>query len=364
MGASPRWVLEVAKIFSQAVDTPIDNRKKVEDTHVETVLVTGGAGYIGSHTAIALIEAGHKVVVVDNFVNSKPDALQVVSELMETDITVVEGDASDVALLVDVMKDNGVTAVIHMAALKAVGESVEMPLEYYRNNLGSAIATLEAMRAANVWKFVFSSSATVYGDPESCPIPESAGVGSTNPYGMTKQMIEVIIRDVAASDDRWKITSLRYFNPVGAHESGKVSEAPVGKPNNLMPMVMEVATGKRERVMVFGNDWPTVDGTGVRDYIHIMDLVEGHVSALEFLDEQNGYEVYNLGQGVGTSVLELIAGVEEATGLTIPYEITDRRTGDIAECVADPTRANEILGWSTKRSTSQACADAWNSQDV
>ena len=330
----------------------------------ETVLVTGGAGYIGSHTAIALIEAGHNVVVVDNFVNSQPDALNVVSELMDTDITVVEGDATDVGLLTKVMTDNGVTAVIHMAALKAVGESVEMPLEYYRNNLGSAIATLEAMQAAEVWKFVFSSSATVYGDPESCPIPETAGIGATNPYGMTKQMIEVIIRDVAAADDRWKITSLRYFNPVGAHESGKVAEAPKGKPNNLMPMVMEVATGKREKVMVFGNDWPTVDGTGVRDYIHIMDLVEGHVSALEYLDEQDGYQHYNLGQGVGTSVLELIAGVEEATGLTIPYEITDRRTGDIAECVADPTRANEILGWSAKRSTAQACRDSWNSQDA
>ena len=328
----------------------------------ETVLVTGGAGYIGSHTAIALIEAGHDVVVVDNYVNSAPEAIQVVAELTGTDITVVQGDANDAELLATVMLDNDVTAVIHMAALKAVGESVEMPLEYYRNNLGSAIATLQAMQEAGVWKFVFSSSATVYGDPESCPIPETAAIGATNPYGMTKQMIEVIIRDVAASDDRWKITSLRYFNPVGAHESGKVSEAPKGKPNNLMPMVMEVATGKREKVMVFGNDWPTVDGTGVRDYIHIMDLVEGHVAALEYLDQQDGYAAYNLGQGVGTSVLELIAGVEEATGLTIPYEITDRRAGDIAECTADPTKANEVLGWSTKRTTAQACQDSWASQ--
>ena len=328
----------------------------------ETVLVTGGAGYIGSHTAIALIEAGHQVVVVDNFVNSAPDALGVVQELTGTDITVVEGDASDAELLAKVMQDNGVTAVIHMAALKAVGESVEMPLEYYQNNVGSAIATLEAMRSAGVWKFVFSSSATVYGDPESCPIPEGAGIGATNPYGMTKQMIERIIEDVAASNDQWKITSLRYFNPVGAHESGKVAEAPVGKPNNLMPMIMEVATGAREKVMVFGNDWPTPDGTGVRDYIHIMDLVEGHVAALEHLDAQDGYETYNLGQGVGTSVLELIAGVEEATGITIPYEIADRRAGDIAECVADPTKANEVLGWETKRTTAEACLHSWNSQ--
>lgn len=328
----------------------------------ETVLVTGGAGYIGSHTAIALINAGHNVVVVDNFVNSKPDALQVVQELTGTDITVVEGDATDVSLLTQVMTDNSVTAVIHMAALKAVGESMEMPLEYYRNNLGSAMATLEAMRAANVWKFVFSSSATVYGDPESCPIPEGAGIGATNPYGMTKQMIEVILRDVSAADSQWKITSLRYFNPVGAHESGKVAEAPIGKPNNLMPMIMEVATGAREKVMVFGNDWPTPDGTGVRDYIHIMDLVEGHVAALEHLDAQDGYETFNLGQGVGTSVLELIAGVEDATGMTIPFEVTDRRAGDIAECVADPTQANEVLGWEANRSTAQACADSWKSQ--
>ena len=328
----------------------------------ETVLVTGGAGYIGSHTAMALITAGHNVVVVDNFVNAKDDALRVVAELTGSEIPIIEGDARDVDLLTKVMNEHGVTSVIHMAALKAVGESVEMPLEYYSNNLGSALGTLEAMRQAEVFKFVFSSSATVYGDPESCPIPEPAPVGATNPYGMTKEMIEVIIRDLAASDDRWKITSLRYFNPVGAHESGRISEAPLGKPNNLMPMIMEVATGKREKVMVFGNDWPTPDGTGVRDYIHIMDLVEGHVAALEHLDVQAGYEVYNLGQGKGVSVFELIKAVEEATGLTIPHEVTGRRAGDIAECVADPTKANEVLGWTTSRDISQACADAWGSQ--
>jgi UDP-glucose 4-epimerase len=328
----------------------------------ETVLVTGGAGYIGSHTALALIAAGHDVVIVDNFVNSKPDALGVVTNITGREIVVVEGDARDVKMLEHTMRENDVTAVIHMAALKAVGESVDMPLEYYGNNLESAISTLEAMRNADVWKFVFSSSATVYGDPESCPIPETARVGATNPYGMTKEMIEVIIRDLAASDERWKVTALRYFNPVGAHESGRISEAPVGRPNNLMPMIMEVATGKRDKVMVFGNDWPTVDGTGVRDYIHIMDLVEGHVAALEHLDAQNGYEVFNLGQGTGTSVLELIAAVEAATGLTIPYEITERRAGDIAECVADPTKANTVLGWRTMRSIAEASQDAWRSQ--
>lgn len=328
----------------------------------ETVLVTGGAGYIGSHTALALINAGHDVVVVENYVNSKPDALATVSELTGAEIVIVEGDARDVKLVEHTMRDNGVTAVIHMAALKAVGESVEMPLEYYSNNLESAMSTLEAMRNADVRKFVFSSSATVYGDPESCPIPESASIGATNPYGMTKEMIEVILRDLGASDDRWKITSLRYFNPVGAHESGRISEAPLGRPNNLMPMIMEVATGKRDKVMVFGDDWPTPDGTGVRDYIHIMDLVEGHVAALEHLNVQAGYEVFNLGQGTGTSVLELIAAVEEATGLTIPYEVTERRAGDIAECVADPSKANSILGWRTTRSTADACRDAWNSQ--
>lgn len=328
----------------------------------ETVLVTGGAGYIGSHTAMALITAGHNVVVIDNFVNAKPDALHTVSELTGSEISVVEGDVRDVELVTKTIEEHGVTAVIHMAALKAVGESVEMPLEYYGNNLESAIATLQAMRNAGIYKFVFSSSATVYGDPESCPIPEGASIGATNPYGMTKQMIEVIMEDLATSDDRWKVTALRYFNPVGAHESGKISEAPLGKPNNLMPMIMEVATGKREKVMVFGNDWPTPDGTGVRDYIHIMDLVEGHVAALEHLDTQDGYEVYNLGQGKGVSVLELIRGVEEATGMTIPYEITDRRAGDIAECVADPTKANDVLGWKTTRDISQACQDAWKSQ--
>lgn len=328
----------------------------------ETVLVTGGAGYIGSHTALALIAAGHRVVVVDNFVNSKPGALMTVSEMTGEPIVIVEGDARDPKLVEHTLRENDVTAVIHMAALKAVGESVEMPLEYYGNNLESAIATLDAMRAAGVWKFVFSSSATVYGDPESCPIPETAPIGSTNPYGMTKQMIEVIIRDLAASDDRWKITSLRYFNPVGAHESGRISEAPVGRPNNLMPMIMEVATGKRDKVMVFGDDWPTPDGTGVRDYIHIMDLVEGHVAALEHLEAQSGYEVFNLGQGKGVSVIELIRAVEKATGKTIPYEVTGRRAGDIAECVADPTKANNELGWRTTRTIGQASVDAWNSQ--
>jgi UDP-glucose 4-epimerase len=328
----------------------------------ETVLVTGGAGYIGSHTALALHTAGHDVVVVDNFVNSKADALGVVADITGREIVVVEGDARDIKMLEHTMRENDVTAVIHMAALKAVGESVDMPLEYYGNNLESAISTLEAMRNAEVWKFVFSSSATVYGDPESCPIPETAPVGATNPYGMTKEMIEVIIRDVAASDERWKVTALRYFNPVGAHESGRISEAPVGRPNNLMPMIMEVATGKRDKVMVFGDDWPTIDGTGVRDYIHIMDLVEGHVAALEHLDAQNGYEVFNLGQGTGTSVLELIAAVEAATGLAIPYEIAGRRAGDIAECVADPTKANTVLGWKTSRTIAQASKDAWRSQ--
>ncbi len=330
----------------------------------ETVLVTGGAGYIGSHTALALLEAGHDVVVVDNYVNAKPGALADVEDVTGRSITVVDGDARDRKLVEHTMRENGVTAVIHMAALKAVGESVEMPIEYYGNNLESAISTLDAMRAAGVWKFVFSSSATVYGDPESCPIPETASIGATNPYGMTKQMIEVILEDVAASDERWTITSLRYFNPIGAHESGRISEAPIGKPNNLMPMVMDVATGRRDKVMVFGNDWPTVDGTGVRDYIHVMDLVEGHVAALEAMSAQSGYEVYNLGQGRGTSVLELIKAVEDVTGLSIAYEITDRRAGDIAECVADPTRANTELGWKTRRSTADGCRDSWNSQNT
>lgn len=328
----------------------------------ETVLVTGGAGYIGSHTSLALINAGHKVVVIDNYANAKPEALSAVSELTGTEIPIVEGDARDVDLVAKTIRDHGVTAVIHMAAFKAVGESVEKPLEYYGNNLESVVATLQAMRDEGVFKFVFSSSATVYGDPDSCPIPEGARIGATNPYGMTKEISEYIMRDVAASDDRWKVTSLRYFNPIGAHESGKIAEAPIGKPLNLMPMVMDVATGKRDKVMVFGDDWDTPDGTGVRDYIHIMDLVEGHVAAVEHLDSQNGFEVYNLGQGIGSSVLEIIHAVEEATGVSVAYEITDRRPGDIAECVADPSKANDVLGWKTTRTTAQACQDAWNSQ--
>ena len=328
----------------------------------ETVLVTGGAGYIGSHTSLALINAGHKVVVIDNYANAKPEALSAVSELTGTEIPIVEGDARDVDLVAKTIRDHGVTAVIHMAAFKAVGESVEKPLEYYGNNLESVVATLQAMRDEGVFKFVFSSSATVYGDPDSCPIPEGARIGATNPYGMTKEISEYIMRDVAASDDRWKVTSLRYFNPIGAHESAKIAEAPIGKPLNLMPMVMDVATGKRDKVMVFGDDWDTPDGTGVRDYIHIMDLVEGHVAAVEHLDSQNGFEVYNLGQGIGSSVLEIIHAVEEATGVSVAYEITDRRPGDIAECVADPSKANDVLGWKTTRTTAQACQDAWNSQ--
>ena len=330
----------------------------------ETVLVSGGAGYIGSHTALALLEAGHDVVVIDNYVNSTLGALDVVADITGRTITEIEGDARDRTFVEKVMLDKSVTAVIHMAALKAVGESVEMPLAYYGNNLESAISVLDAMQAADVWKFVFSSSATVYGDPELCPIPETAPVGATNPYGMTKQMIEVILRDVAASDPRWTMTSMRYFNPVGAHESGRIAEAPVGRPNNLMPMIMEVATGKRDKVMVFGDDYPTVDGTGVRDYIHVMDLVEGHVAALEHMDEQQGYDVFNLGQGKGVSVFQLVAAVEAATGLTIPCEVTERRAGDISECVADPRRANAELGWHTTRSIEQACVDAWNSQNV
>lgn len=330
----------------------------------ETVLVTGGAGYIGSHTALALLNAGHQVVSLDNYVNSTRGALDVVRELTGQHIEEIEGDATDAALVESVITEHNVSAVIHMAALKAVGESVEQPLDYYRNNLGSAIAVLDAMKASGIWNFVFSSSATVYGDPESNPIPETAAIGAANPYGMTKEMIEVIMRDVAASDDRWRMTTLRYFNPVGAHESGRIAEAPVGKPNNLMPMVMEVATGKRDEVMVFGDDYPTPDGTGVRDYIHVMDLVEGHVAALEHLDNHSGYEVYNLGQGSGVSVIEMIRAVEKTTGLTIPFRIVDRRPGDIAECVADPSRANAELGWVTTRSIEQACADAWNSQSA
>ncbi len=325
-----------------------------------TVLVTGGAGYIGSHTTVALLERGLDVVVADDYSNSSPKSLETVAALSGRELTAVEVDLTDAEATMKLLTDHPVDSVIHFAGLKAVGESVSEPLRYYRTNLTSTMNLLDAMVANDVWRFVFSSSATVYGDPEVVPIPETAATGATNPYGRTKLMIEQILADVAASDPRWQVALLRYFNPVGAHPSGDLGEDPQGIPNNLVPFVTQVAVGRRAKVSVFGNDYDTPDGTGIRDYIHVVDLAMGHLAALENLAD--GCEEYNLGTGNGASVLEVIDAVEAASGVEVPYEITERRAGDIATSLADPTKANRELGWRADRNLAVMMADAWRWQ--
>lgn len=325
-----------------------------------TVLVTGGAGYIGSHTAVALMERGFDVVIVDNLANSSAEAVDTVRSLGGAEVAFHEIDMTDGDALNAVFEQHAIESVIHFAGLKAVGESVEKPLSYYRTNLLSTMNLLDAMAANQVWELVFSSSATVYGDPEILPIPESARLSPTNPYGRTKLMVEDICRDVAASDSRWRISLLRYFNPVGAHPSGDLGEDPRGIPNNLVPYVMQVAVGRREQVQVFGDDWNTEDGTGVRDYIHVVDLAMGHLAALESIDD--GCEVFNLGTGTGSSVFDVIKTTENVSGQPIPYEVIGRRSGDIATSVADPSRANEQLDWRADRSLEVMLTDSWNWQ--
>ncbi|MGI9597853.1 MAG: UDP-glucose 4-epimerase GalE [Acidimicrobiales bacterium] len=326
----------------------------------ETILVTGGAGYIGSHTAIALAERGHQVVIADNLVNSSRTAVARIEELAGTEIAFHEVDLVDGDALGEVFQQHAISAVIHFAGLKAVGESVAEPLSYYRTNLVSTINLLEQMAANDVWDLVFSSSATVYGDPEVLPIPEDAKLNPTNPYGRTKLMIEDICRDVAASDDRWRISLLRYFNPVGAHPSGDLGEDPSGIPNNLVPYVMQVAVGRRDLVQVFGSDWDTPDGSGVRDYIHVVDLAMGHLAALDHIEI--GCDVFNLGTGTGASVFEVIKTTENVSGRSIPFEVVGRRHGDIATSLADPTKANETLEWRADRSIEVMLTDSWNWQ--
>lgn len=323
------------------------------------VLLTGGAGYIGSHTALVLIERGHEVIVLDDFSNSSPGAVQRVEELTGSRIPVVEADLASRESATAALDGVDFDAVIHFAGLKAVGESVAEPTRYYRVNIDSTLVLLDLMRERGVSKLVFSSSATVYGDPEVSPIDEAhrAGVGLTNPYGWSKFMNEQIIRDAQAARPELGAVLLRYFNPVGAHPSGRIGEDPAGIPNNLMPFIAQVAVGKRERLSVFGDAYPTVDGTGVRDYIHVMDLAEGHVAALERISA--GVETYNLGSGTGSSVLEVVRAFEEASGQPVPYTVAPPRPGDVAEMVADPRRANERLEWSTTRSLTEACRDAW-----
>lgn len=332
---------------------------------MKTILVTGGAGYIGSHACLEFLHAGYDVVVLDNLSNSSPEALKRVQAITGRELVFVEGDIRDRPGLDALFQRHDVDAVIHFAGLKAVGESVEKPLLYYDNNIAGSVTLFEAMQAAGVKTIVFSSSATVYGDPASVPIREDFPVGgTTNPYGTSKLFIEKILQDLAISDPAWSIALLRYFNPVGAHESGQIGEDPQGIPNNLMPYITQVAVGRREHLSVFGNDYPTPDGTGVRDYIHVVDLARGHVKAVEKLAEGPGVRVWNLGTGQGYSVLDMVRAMEKASGRPIPYRIAPRRAGDVAQCWADPAKALQELGWRAERGLEAMCADAWRWQSM
>lgn len=327
------------------------------------VLLSGGAGYIGSHTAIELRSAGHDVVIVDNFSNSKPEVLRRLEKITGAPFAFHCADVCDKAVMDKIFAGEKPEAIIHFAGYKAVGESVEKPLEYYRNNLDSTLTLLELMRKYGVHNIVFSSSATVYGAPDSVPINESAAVGRcTNPYGWTKYMIEIILKDACKADPSLSAVLLRYFNPIGAHESGLIGEDPQGIPNNLMPYITQVASGRLEKLHIFGNDYDTPDGTGVRDYIHVVDLARGHVCAIKYAAENKGADVINLGTGKGYSVLEMVKTFSEVSGVNIPYEINARRPGDIAECYADPTKAKEKLGWVAEKNLRDMCRDSWRWQ--
>ena len=328
----------------------------------ELVLVTGGAGFIGSHLCVALARANIDFVVLDNFRNSRRSVIPRLARICGKPITLFEADVCDAEALAGLFARYAFTAVVHFAADKAVGESVRAPLPYYHNNVVGTVQLLEAMAEAGVRKLVFSSSATVYGPDATVPYTEDAPLAPANPYGETKLAVEKIIHDVCHADDSWRVTSLRYFNPVGAHESGLIGEDPTGIPNNLMPYVAQVAIGRRPRLQVFGGDYPTADGTGVRDYVHVMDLVEGHLAALLHLEREPGYRVFNLGTGAGASVLEMVRAFERASGRRIPYEIVERRAGDLAAFWADTTRATEVLGWRATRTLDDMCRDAWRWQ--
>jgi len=326
------------------------------------VLVTGGAGYIGSHTCVELLNNGHDVIIVDNLSNSKPEVINRIKELTGKDFKFYKADILNKKEIEQIFNENNIEAVIHFAGLKAVGESVELPLKYYYNNVTGTLVLCEVMQKHNVKKMVFSSSATVYGKSKTVPITEDFPLSATNPYGRTKLMIEEILRDIYISDNDWSIALLRYFNPIGAHESGRIGEDPNGIPNNLMPYITQVAIGKRERLNVFGDDYDTHDGTGVRDYIHVVDLAKGHLKALEKVMATKGVEAYNLGTGVGYSVLDVVRKFEKVTGKKIPYVITSRRPGDIDKCYADPTKAFKELGWKAEKTLEDMCRDAWNWQ--
>lgn len=325
-----------------------------------TILVTGGLGYIGSHTCLELLQEGYDVVIVDNLSNSQQNTRNRIEEYIGRSLTFYEGDVRDMAFMDQMFSEHEIAGVIHFAALKAVEESTRRPLEYYQNNVAGTISLLQVMRKHNCKTMVFSSSATVYGDPVEMPITEACPLGvCTNPYGQTKQMCEEILRDVAAADPEWNVTLLRYFNPIGAHPSGVIGELPNGIPNNLMPYITQVASGKQERLAVFGADYPTSDGTGVRDYIHVVDLAKAHVAALTRLEDCPGVHIYNLGTGRGCSVLELVRTFEAVTGVSIPYVVESRRPGDIASCYCDASKAEWELGWKAQYTLEDMCRDAW-----
>lgn len=328
-----------------------------------SILVTGGAGYIGSHTTLALLEAGHNVIVLDNLTNSSLESLRRVERICGKAATFIEGDIRDRTLLDSIFSQHSIAAVLHFAGLKAVGESVEQPLAYYENNVSGSVVLFQAMAAAGVFNLVFSSSATVYGEPKQMPISEDCPTGTpTNPYGRSKLMIEEILRDLAISEQRWSIALLRYFNPVGAHHSGLIGEDPNGIPNNLLPYISQVAVGKLQQLSVYGDDYPTVDGTGVRDYIHVVDLADGHLKALAAIAKSQGVHIWNLGTGQGYSVLQMITAFEQAAKVKVPYKIVDRRSGDIAECWADPNKAATELDWQAVHSLDDMMRDTWRWQ--
>lgn len=329
-----------------------------------TILVTGGAGFIGSHTCVELLNGGYDVVVVDNLVNSNRESLARVEQITGKRVAFYENDSRDKAVLERIFDTHPITGAIHFAALKAVGESVSKPLEYYDNNLGSLLTLLGVMRDRNVKQFVFSSSATVYGVPETSPIDESFPLSATNPYGQSKLIAEQVLRDLQLADASWRIATLRYFNPVGAHESGLIGEDPGGIPNNLMPYVAQVAVGKLEKLRVFGGDYDTPDGTGVRDYIHVVDLARGHLAALDALVQHDASFVVNLGTGQGYSVLDVVRSFEKASGKPVPCEIAARRPGDVASCFADPAAAERLLGWRAQYGIERMCADHWRWQST
>jgi len=329
------------------------------------VLVTGGAGYIGSHTCLELLESGHGVIVIDNLCNSNPKSLDRVRELTGKDLTFYEGDVRDEALLTDIFSKHTIDCVIHFAGLKAVGESVAKPWEYYDNNLNSTLVLTKVMKRTLCKRLIFSSSATVYSGDNEMPLRETSRTGGcTNPYGWTKYMTEQILSGIAHADPDWSVVLLRYFNPIGAHASGRIGEDPRGIPNNLMPYITQVAVGRREYLSVYGNDYDTHDGTGVRDYIHVVDLSRGHVAAVNYAMAHSGCEVFNLGTGVGYSVLDMVHTFREVNGVDVPYRIVDRRPGDLAVCYADPAKSAEILGWQAEHTLADMCRDSWRWQSA